>query len=203
MGPRSDTDKRGPFRAEFLKSAFKEDDWPRDSKPEIAFLGRSNVGKSSLINSLLQVRGLARTSSTPGRTQSLNLFDINAQFRFVDFPGFGYARVPKEIKSSWGEMATSFLAKRRQLVLSIHVLDSRHEPTKQDLQLHEWLEVSDKPRLVVATKSDKLSNNELRKNLGDIARLLNVDSVMAFSAKSGRGRDELWRAIRSAVEHNK
>jgi len=203
MGPRSDTDKRGPFRAEFLKSAFKEDDWPRDSKPEIAFLGRSNVGKSSLINSLLQVRGLARTSSTPGRTQSLNLFDINAQFRFVDFPGFGYARVPKEIKSSWGEMATSFLAKRRQLVLSIHVLDSRHEPTKQDLQLHEWLEVSDKPRLVVATKSDKLSNNELRKSLGDIARLLNVDSVMAYSAKSGRGRDELWRAIRSAVEHNK
>ena len=190
-------------KAEFLKSAFKEDDWPRDSKPEIAFLGRSNVGKSSLINSLLQVRGLARTSSTPGRTQSLNFFDINDQFRFVDFPGFGYARVPKEIKSSWGEMATSFLAKRRQLVLSIHVLDSRHEPTKQDLQLHEWLEVSDKPRLVVATKSDKLSNNELRKNLGDIARLLNVDSVMAFSAKSGRGRDELWRAIRSAVEHNK
>jgi len=203
MGPRSDTDKRGPFRAEFLKSAFKEEDWPRDSKPEIAFLGRSNVGKSSLINSLLQVRGLARTSSTPGRTQSLNLFDINAQFRFVDFPGFGYARVPKEIKSSWGEMATSFLAKRRQLVLSIHIVDSRHEPTKQDLQLHEWLEVSDKPRLVVATKSDKLSNNELRKSLGDIARLLNVDSVMAYSAKSGRGRDELWRAIRSAVEHNK
>jgi len=203
MGPRSDTDKRGPFKAEFLKSAFKEDDWPRDSRPEIAFLGRSNVGKSSLINSLLRVHGLARTSSTPGRTQSLNFFDINDQFRFVDFPGFGYARVPKEIKSSWGEMATSFLAKRRQLVLSIHVLDSRHEPTKQDLQLHEWLEVSDKPRLVVATKSDKLSNNELRKNLGDIARLLNVDSVMAFSAKSGRGRDELWRAIRSAVEHNK
>jgi GTP-binding protein len=100
-------------------------------------------------------------------------------------------------------MATSFLAKRRQLVLSIHIVDSRHEPTKQDLQLHEWLEVSDKPRLVVATKSDKLSNNELRKNLGDIARLLNVDSVMAYSAKSGRGRDELWRAIRSAVEHNK
>ena len=100
MGPRSHTDKRGPFKAEFLKSAFKEDDWPRDPKAEIAFLGRSNVGKSSLINSLLQVHGLARTSSTPGRTQSLNFFDINDQFRFVDFPGFGYARVPKEIKST-------------------------------------------------------------------------------------------------------
>jgi GTP-binding protein len=188
------------IKAEFLKSAFKEDDWPKDSKPEIAFLGRSNVGKSSLINSLLSVHRLARTSSTPGRTQSLNFFEINDQFRFVDFPGFGYAKVPKEIKSSWGEMATSFLAKRRQLVLSIHLVDSRHEPTKQDLQLHEWLAESDKPRLVVATKSDKLSNNELKKTLGHIARVLNDDSVMAYSAKSGRGREELWRAIRNAIE---
>ena len=184
---------------EFLKSAFKEDDWPKDPKPEIAFLGRSNVGKSSLINSLLSVRGLARTSSTPGRTQALNFFQINDRFRFVDFPGFGYARVPKEIKSTWGEMATSYLAKRRQLVLSIHIVDSRHEPTKQDLQLHEWLELSNKPRLVVATKSDKLSNNELRKNLQHIARVLNHDSVLAYSAKSGRGRDDLWRAIKSAM----
>src|SRR5215203_4339525 len=186
--------------AEFIKSAFQETDWPRDFKPEIAFLGRSNVGKSSLINSLLSVRGLARTSSTPGRTQSLNFFSIDDKLRFVDFPGFGYARVPREIKSSWGEMATSFLAKRRQLVLSIHIVDSRHEPTKQDLQLHEWLEVSNKPRLIVATKSDKLSNNELRKNLEHIARVLNDDSVLAYSAKSGRGREELWRAIRSAIE---
>jgi len=189
--------------AEFLKSAFQEDDWPRDSKPEIAFLGRSNVGKSSLINSLLSVHGLARTSSTPGRTQSLNFFEINRALRFVDFPGFGYARVPREIKSTWGEMATSYLAKRRQLVLSIHLVDSRHEPTKQDLQLHEWLQESNKPKLIVATKSDKLSNNELRKNLGHIARVLNTDSVMAYSAKSGRGREELWRAIKSAVDqHN-
>ena len=186
--------------AEFLKSAFQEDDWPRDSKPEIAFLGRSNVGKSSLINSLLSVHGLARTSSTPGRTQSLNFFEINHVLRFVDFPGFGYARVPREIKSTLGEMATSYLAKRRQLVLSIHLVDSRHEPTKQDLQLHEWLQESDKPKLIVATKSDKLSNNELRKNLGHIARVLNTDSVMAYSAKSGRGREELWRAIKSAIE---
>src|SRR5262245_8113656 len=132
--------------AEFVKSAFQEIEWPKDNQPEIAFMGRSNVGKSSLINSLLAVRGLARTSSTPGRTQSLNFFQINDQFRFVDLPGFGYARVPKEIKSSWGEMATSYLAKRHQLVLSIHILDSRHEPTKQDLQLHESLEANNKPK---------------------------------------------------------
>src|SRR5687767_15338978 len=187
-------------KAEFIKSAFQEDDWPKDSQPEVAFLGRSNVGKSSLINSLLSVHKLARTSSTPGRTQSLNFFSVNDKLKFVDFPGFGYARVPKNIKSSWGEMATSYLAKRPQLVLSIHIVDSRHEPTKQDLQLHEWLETSNKPRLVVATKSDKLSNNELKKNLEHIARVLNHDSVMAYSAKSGRGREELWRAIKSAID---
>jgi len=185
--------------AEFLKSAFKESDWPKDAKPEIAFLGRSNVGKSSLINSLLMVRGLARTSSTPGRTQSLNFFLINEQFRFVDLPGFGYARVPQEIRSSWGDMVTGYLANRRQLVLSIHIVDSRHEPTKQDLQLHEWLEHSNKPQLIVATKSDKLSNNELRKNLEHIRTVLNDQSVLAYSAKTGRGRDELWRAIKSAI----
>jgi GTP-binding protein len=185
--------------AEFLKSAFKESDWPRDLKPEIAFLGRSNVGKSSLINSLLGVRGLARTSSTPGRTQSLNFFSINDRFRFVDLPGFGFARVPQHIRSSWGDMVTSYLAKRRQLVLSIHIVDSRHEPTTQDLQLHEWLEHSEKPRLIVATKSDKLSNNEWRKNLGHIRTVLNDESVLAYSAKTGRGRDELWRAIKSAI----
>ena len=187
-------------KAEFIKSAFKEDDWPKDAQPEVAFLGRSNVGKSSLINSLLSVRGLARTSSTPGRTQSLNFFSVNDKFKFVDLPGFGYARVPKNIKSSWGEMATAYLAKRRQLVLSIHIVDSRHEPTKQDVQLHEWLEQSNKPRLIVATKSDKLSHNELTRNLKHIARVLDDDSVMAYSAKSGRGRDELWRAIRTAIE---
>ena len=184
---------------EFIKSAFKEDDWPVDTRPEIAFLGRSNVGKSSLINSLLATRGLARTSSTPGRTQSLNFFLISERFWFVDLPGFGYAKVPKNIKSTWGEMATSYLAKRSQLVLSIQIVDSRHEPTKLDLQLHEWLQHNEKPLLTVATKSDKLSNNELRKNLERIARTLNDDSVVAYSAKTGRGRDEIWRAITSAM----
>jgi GTP-binding protein len=184
---------------QFIKSAFKEDDWPIDARPEIAFLGRSNVGKSSLINSLLATRGLARTSSTPGRTQSLNFFLISERFWFVDLPGFGYAKVPKNIKSTWGEMATSYLAKRSQLVLSIQIVDSRHEPTKLDLQLHEWLEHSSKPRLIVATKSDKLSNNELKESLGRVNRVFSKDRVVAFSASTGRGRDEVWRAIESAL----
>jgi GTP-binding protein len=185
--------------AEFLKSAFSETDWPRDAKPEIAFLGRSNVGKSSLLNSLLGTRGLARTSSTPGRTQSLNFFSINDGFRFVDLPGFGYARVPKNIRETWGEMVTSYLANRSQLVLSIHIVDSRHEPTKQDLQLHEWLEHSNQPRLIVATKSDKLSNNELKTSMERAQRVFGKDRIIVYSAKTGRGRDEVWRAIEDAV----
>jgi GTP-binding protein len=185
--------------AEFLKSSFQVADWPQGALPEIAFMGRSNVGKSSLINSLLAVRGLARTSGTPGRTQSLNFFLINGRFRFVDLPGFGYARVPKVIKSSWGEMVTSYLAKREQLVLSIHIVDSRHEPTTLDLQLHEWLEHSARPRLIVATKSDKLSNNELKASLGRVTRVFSKDRVVPFSAKTGRGGNEIWRAIEGAL----
>ena len=184
---------------EFIKSAFQESDWPHDPRPEIAFMGRSNVGKSSLINSLLRTHGLARTSSTPGRTQSLNFFLINSQFGFVDLPGFGYARVPKVIKSSWGEMVTSYLAKRSQLMLSIHIVDSRHEPTKLDLQLHDWLKHTAKPRLIVATKSDKLSNNELRESMSRAKRMFGGDSLIAYSARTGRGRDEVWRAIGDAL----
>ncbi|HEX8890357.1 MAG TPA: ribosome biogenesis GTP-binding protein YihA/YsxC [Pyrinomonadaceae bacterium] len=181
--------------AEFEKSAFEEAHWPKDERPEVAFLGRSNVGKSSLINSLLGVKGLARTSSTPGRTQSLNFFLINNRFRFVDLPGYGYARVPKIIRSSWGEMATNYLAKRGQLVLSIQIVDSRHEPTTLDLQLNEWLAAHAMPRVVVATKSDKLSNNELRKNIERARRALNVEKVITYSAVTGKGREDIWRAI--------
>jgi GTP-binding protein len=185
--------------AEFIKSAFDEPDWPRDERPEIAFLGRSNVGKSSLINSLLGVKGLARTSSTPGRTQSLNFFLINNRFRFVDLPGYGYARVPKSIRASWGDMATNYLAKRGQLMLSIQIVDSRHEPTILDLQLNEWLAAHAKPRIVVATKSDKLSKNELRKNFERVKKTLDAGQIIAYSATTGLGREEVWRAIEEAM----
>ncbi len=185
--------------AEFIKSAFEESQWPHDTTPEIAFLGRSNVGKSSLINSLLGVRGLARTSSTPGRTQALNFFLINRRFRFVDLPGYGYARAPKSVRETWGEMATQYLAKRAQLVLSIQIVDARHDPSKLDLQLDEWLSAHEKPRVVVATKSDKLSQNELRKSKERIGRALSTTRVITYSAHSGMGRDALWRTIEEAV----
>jgi len=186
--------------AEFIKSAFAETDWPRDSKLEIAFLGRSNVGKSSLINSLLGVRGLARTSSSPGRTRALNFYLINEKFRLVDLPGYGYARAPKSMKAEWGAAAETYLAKREQLVLSIHIVDSRHEPSKQDLQLHEWLEHQQKSHLIIATKSDKLSNNELRKNIAEIERALNIDRVLVYSATTKRGRNEVWSAIEKSLK---
>jgi len=191
--------------AEFVKSAFEESHWPRDRRPEVAFLGRSNVGKSSLINSLLKVKGLARTSSTPGRTQALNFFLINGGFYFVDLPGYGFARVPKKVREEWGELVTGYLAKRDSLVLSIHIVDSRHEPTSLDLQLREWLLFHRKPFLTVATKSDKLSQNELQKALARARRVLgDVEGgaggqVIAYSAITGRGREGVWHAIEGAV----
>lgn len=186
--------------ADFLKSALKEADWPRDNIPEIAFLGRSNVGKSSLINSLLGVRGLARTSSTPGRTQLLNFFLINSKFRVVDLPGYGYAKAPREVRAEWSSAAEEYLAKREQLVLSIHIVDSRHEPSKQDLQLHEWLVHHHKPHLIVATKSDKLSKNELSRNVRRAAQAFKSDNLIIYSATKREGRDRLWNAIEKSLK---
>ena len=192
--------------AEFVKSAFTEEHWPRAPLPEVAFLGRSNVGKSSLINSMLGVKGLARTSSTPGRTQSLNFFLIDRRFHFVDLPGYGYARVPREVRETWGEIVTTYLAKRANLVLSIQIVDSRHEPTKLDLQLNEWLAAYAKPYLTVATKSDKLSHNELRKHVARARQVLSAAAgtgkgeLITYSAVTGQGRDRLWRAISEAVD---
>jgi GTP-binding protein len=188
--------------AEFVKSAFEESQWARGALPEVAFLGRSNVGKSSLMNSLLGVKGLARTSSTPGRTQAINFFLINKNFRFVDLPGYGYARVSKQVRESWGEIVTDYLAKRERLVLSIQIVDSRHDPTKLDLQLSEWLASNAKPHLVVATKADKLSRNELQKNLRRAREVLGADDaseVIAYSAVTGLGRERVWRAITDAL----
>ena len=190
--------------AEFVKSAFEESQWPRDGLPEVAFLGRSNVGKSSLINSLLGVKGLARTSSTPGRTQSINYFLINRRFYFVDLPGYGYARVPKTLREEWGRFVTDYLAKRGPLMLSIHIVDSRHDPTKLDLQLREWLQFHGRQSVTVATKSDKLSENELRKSLARGRQTFGAagdgdGEIIPYSATTGRGRDAVWRAIEEAV----
>lgn len=186
--------------AEFLKSAFANEHLPDDGRPEIAFLGRSNVGKSSLLNSLLQRKGLARTSNTPGRTQSINYFVVNDDFYFVDLPGYGYARVSKEMRKDWGKMAEDYLSAREELVLFIQLVDARHEPTALDRQLAEWLRHHRKEVLVVATKSDKLSTNNLNKSLKEIRSVFGGYPVIAYSSVTGKGREEVWKAIGDALK---
>jgi GTP-binding protein len=198
--------------AEFVKSAFERAHWPVDSRPEIAFLGRSNVGKSSLLNSLLQRKGLARTSNTPGRTQSINYFLINSKspasaqtgsdgtgFYFVDLPGYGFAKVSKSMRADWGKMAQEYLSDREELALCIQLVDSRHKPSPLDLQLHEWLVFNEKEHVVVATKSDKLSSNELTKQIRLIETEMPGSRVIPYSSQTGKGRDAVWSAIATAI----
>jgi GTP-binding protein len=186
--------------ANFVKSAFERSHWPEDSRPEIAFLGRSNVGKSSLLNSLLQRKGLARTSNTPGRTQSINYFLVNDAFYFVDLPGYGYAKVSKAIRSGWGKMAEDYLSDREELVLCFQLIDARHEPTELDRQLNQWLTHHNKPHIVVATKSDKLSKNLLFKNARTIAKVFPQSKVIQYSSVTGKGREEIWAEIGGALK---
>lgn len=185
--------------AEFVKSAFGTEHLPDDGREEIAFLGRSNVGKSSLINSLLNRKGLARTSNTPGRTQSINYFVVNDSFYFVDLPGYGYARVSKSMRSDWGKMAEDYLSDREELALFIQLVDARHSPTELDCQLADWLSHHRKNVLVVATKSDKLSSNKLAKSLNEIRSVFKDCPVIAYSALTGKGREEVWKAISAAL----
>lgn len=186
--------------AVFVKSAFGKEDWLKDKKPEIAFLGRSNVGKSSLINSLVGSKGLARTSNKPGRTQSINFFLINDKFYFVDLPGYGFAKVPEKMRRSWAKMAEEYLLEREQLKLSIHLVDIRHEPTELDKSLHEWLIFHQRPHIIVATKADKVSSNQLQKSLSNIRRAFPDSKVIAYSSVTGEGKKTVWQEINSAIE---
>jgi len=188
--------------AEFVRSSFAKEHWVTDGLPEIAFLGRSNVGKSSLINSLLLRKGLARTSNTPGRTQSINFFLINESFYFADLPGYGYAKVSKTMRADWGKMAEEYLSQRTELALCVQLVDSRHTPSPLDLQLNEWLVFHQKPHIVVATKSDKLSRNELQRSLAEAARTFPEADLVPYSAPTGKGREQVWSQIVAALKNN-
>ena len=185
--------------AVFVKSAPGPDRYPADKRPEIAFIGRSNVGKSSLINSLLGCKGLARTSSTPGRTQLINFFLINEAFYFVDLPGYGWARAPERVRRAWGPMVEGYLATRSSLVLSILITDSRQGPTNLDLLMKEWLTKSGKPFFAVATKADKLSANKLKAGLAHATGLIETP-VIPYSSVTGRNREAVWKAISNALD---
>lgn len=184
--------------AEFVKSALRPDDYPRNGRPEVAFVGRSNVGKSSLLNALLQRRGLAKTSSTPGKTQTVNFFDVNGAVYFVDLPGYGYAKVPKTMKDAWVRVMTEYLMKREPLRLAVALVDIRHEPSEKDMHMLELLEDAEVPTVVVATKADKIKRGQWQKQTAVIREGLRLEAeslILPFSSETGEGVPILWRVI--------
>ena len=187
------------IQADFVISAVSERDFPREELPEVVFAGRSNVGKSSLINRLVGNVKLARTSSVPGKTQSINFYRIDHSFFFVDLPGFGYAKAGKSAIRQWKALIERYFHTRRSIVLTVHLVDSRMPPTDTDLQLTEWLDAMGMPRLIVATKSDKLSNNQKVLQLRTISKALGEHSVVLSSAQTGTGCKEIWKRITEAT----
>ena len=186
------------MQAEFIISSASPTQFPAGELPEIAFLGRSNVGKSSLINALTGQRKLAFTSNTPGRTQTINFYRVDGKLYLVDLPGYGYARVPLEFVVEWKKLIEQYLEKRQTLTLSCLILDARRGWMEKDLDLKRWLEVHGRPYLVIATKSDKLNQSELERGLRDL-RKEGVDPLL-FSAVTGRGVREIWQAITKTLQ---
>ena len=178
--------------AEFVLGAATLRQLPKDDIKEIAFLGRSNVGKSSLINSLCNRKSLARSSTTPGKTRELNYYLVNKQFHYVDLPGYGFARVPEQIRSSWGKLVEQYLKTRRQLALVVVLVDSRHEPTALDMMMVGWLEYYDIPFIVAMTKADKLPRSKVATYVKDarniFAPFTNCKDVIPYSAITGEGK---------------
>jgi GTP-binding protein len=183
-------------KAEFEIGAVKPMQWPRDGLPEIAFVGRSNVGKSSLLNRLLGRKSLARVSATPGKTQQINFFRINDRFRFVDLPGYGYAAVSKTERALFAKMMETYLLKRQELVRVMHLIDIRHEPTKDDVRVHEWFREIGLDVCVVATKLDKISRSQINPSVARIRKVLDTAyPIVAVSSEKNVGMDALWEVI--------
>jgi len=185
--------------AEFVTSAVKPSQYPPEDLPEIAFAGRSNVGKSSLINTLVNRKHLVKTSSTPGRTQLINFFDINGNITFVDLPGYGYARVPVAVRKKWGPMIETYLSSRKTLKGVVIIMDIRRLPREEEQNLMDWLAHYALASVLVLTKTDKLSKTKVIKQQNAIVKALAVakEDVILFSAKTRRGKDAVWNAILS------
>jgi GTP-binding protein len=182
----------------FLTSAFSQNQYPPPDRPEIAFAGKSNVGKSSLINVLANRKGLAITSTRPGRTQSINFFQINDRLYFVDLPGYGFARVPIKVKKSWQQMVETYLRSRSNLRAVVVILDIRRDPASGDIDLLDWLRHYNIHAITILTKADKISRQQARTRAHKIGRQFNSISSTAptvFSAKTRQGRNEIWEKI--------
>ena len=191
---------------EFLTGAVSYKQYPDSAYPELAFAGRSNVGKSSLINSLLNRKKLVKTSQTPGKTQEINFFKINNDFIFTDLPGYGFAKVPQPVRKRWGKMIEDYLLKRETLLAVIFIIDLRRRPSQLDLSLQRWLEAHEVEYLLVGTKVDKLSQSEIKKQK-DKLNVAYFDGgegeLLVYSSKSSRGRKELWTKITTRLEEFK
>jgi GTP-binding protein len=188
--------------AEFIKSAVKPTEYPPPQLPEIAFAGRSNVGKSSLINTLVNRKRLVKTSNTPGRTQLLNFFAVNGRIGFVDLPGYGYAKVPESVRKRWGPMVEAYLSERGCLRGVVLLIDLRRDPGSEEINLLHWLADRALPVRIVLTKADKLSKSRQRLRRQKIASALRISAseLILFSAKTRAGRDDLWREIISMAD---
>ena len=186
-------------KSEFVKSAVVEKDYPEfNNTVEFSFIGRSNVGKSSLINSLTKRKNLARTSKTPGRTQLINYFLINNKIHFVDLPGYGYTKVAVEVKAKWGKMVEKYLRQSKMLKYVFLLIDSRHKPSENDIMMYEWIVSQGVTPIIVATKIDKLKRSQIKGQMELIIKTLNLTSkeqLLLFSSETKAGVKELWEII--------
>lgn len=183
--------------AEFMTSANLPSQYPQASLPEIAFAGRSNVGKSTLINTLVNRKNLVKTSNTPGRTQLINFFDINEILTFVDIPGYGYAKVPASIKKNWKPMIETYLSGRTTLKAVVLILDIRRTPDEKDMYMINWLSHHQIPTIYVLTKSDKLKTSQQMRQLTIVTETTGIprDNIILFSAKTRVGKEMVWNSI--------
>ncbi len=183
--------------AEFVTSAVRRSQYPQDGYPEVAFAGRSNVGKSSLINRLVNRKGLVKTSSTPGRTQLINFFLVNDSFSLVDLPGYGYAKVPARVRAAWGPMVRTYLETRKNLRGVVLLQDLRRRPKDMDLDFLAWLRENELPCILVATKADKVKQSVKLKTEKSLISALPAEAPrpILFSAVTGRGKEEIWNAV--------
>ena len=186
--------------ASFLTSCATKDQWMIDDVSEVCFVGKSNVGKSSLINALMNRKSLARTSAEPGKTQTINYYNVNDAFYLVDLPGYGYAKVSKEVKEKWGKMIERYLKRSKVLRAVFLLIDIRHDPSANDKMMYDWIVAQGYEPIIIATKLDKIKRSQVQKNVKAIKEGLGVlpgTTIIPFSSETKQGRDEIWELVES------